>query len=248
MIRPKNKTEDLLLSITKNCETLIEQTHKKAEGTLEFKLTKSRKTCHFKPPIQVKGDWMIGLISLEACNSIFNITEENNIFQLYTNPFDCEFSFTELKDKVAEVLGLSYFLTEDVEHELFGPNITKTYRNLSIENNQTDGHFILFLKFMQSSFRVFESYVRNSSPLDANDIQLILKQYNSKFIAHKIPSGAYTFKNVSEVLSRRFKNGFAIENLPRNHEHDKSDSIIIESDNVSLITKLILRLGLISWF
>ena len=28
MIRPKNETEDSLLSITKNCETLIEQTHK----------------------------------------------------------------------------------------------------------------------------------------------------------------------------------------------------------------------------
>ena len=34
MIRPKNKTEDLLLSIPKNCETLIEQTHRKAEETL----------------------------------------------------------------------------------------------------------------------------------------------------------------------------------------------------------------------
>ena len=36
-IRPKNETEDLLLSITKICETLIEQTHRKAEETLEFK-------------------------------------------------------------------------------------------------------------------------------------------------------------------------------------------------------------------
>ena len=35
MIRPKTQTEDLLLSITKNCETLIEQTHRKAEETLE---------------------------------------------------------------------------------------------------------------------------------------------------------------------------------------------------------------------
>ena len=26
MIQPKNKTEDLLLSITKNCETLLKQT------------------------------------------------------------------------------------------------------------------------------------------------------------------------------------------------------------------------------
>ena len=38
MVRPKNKTEDLLPSIIKNCETLIEQTHRKAEETLEFKM------------------------------------------------------------------------------------------------------------------------------------------------------------------------------------------------------------------
>ena len=31
VIRPKNQTEDLLLSITKNCETLIKQTHRKTE-------------------------------------------------------------------------------------------------------------------------------------------------------------------------------------------------------------------------
>ena len=31
MIRPKNQTEDLLLSTTKNCQTLIEQTQRKAE-------------------------------------------------------------------------------------------------------------------------------------------------------------------------------------------------------------------------
>ena len=36
MIRLKNQTEDLLLSVTKNCETLIKQTHQKAEETLEF--------------------------------------------------------------------------------------------------------------------------------------------------------------------------------------------------------------------
>ena len=34
MIRPKNDTEHFLLSISKNCETFIEQTHRKAEETL----------------------------------------------------------------------------------------------------------------------------------------------------------------------------------------------------------------------
>ena len=82
MVRPKNETEDLLLSITKNCEMLIEQTHRKAEETLEFKMIKPRETFHFKPPIQIKGDWMIGLTDLEVYNSIFNITKRitNSIF------------------------------------------------------------------------------------------------------------------------------------------------------------------------
>ena len=82
MIRPKTQTEDLLLSISKNCETLIELTHRKAEEALKFKMIKPRETFHFKPPIQVKGDWMIGLVDLEVYNSIYNITEENNKFEL----------------------------------------------------------------------------------------------------------------------------------------------------------------------
>ena len=86
MIRPKNQTEDLLLSITKNCEKLVEQTHRKTEETLEFKMNKSRETFHFKPPIQINGNWMIGLTDLEVYNSIFNITEENNKFELYKFP------------------------------------------------------------------------------------------------------------------------------------------------------------------
>ena len=70
MIRPKNETEDLLLSITKNCETLIEQTRRKPEGTLEYKITKPKETFHFKPPISIEGSWMIGLTDLEVYNSI----------------------------------------------------------------------------------------------------------------------------------------------------------------------------------
>ena len=81
MITPKNETENLLLSITKNCETLIEQTHRDPEETLEFKMAKPRGTFHFKPRIQVKGHWMIGLVDLEVYNSIFNIREENNKFE-----------------------------------------------------------------------------------------------------------------------------------------------------------------------
>ena len=66
MIRPENETEDLLLSITKNCETLIEQTHTKPQETLELKLNKPRETFHFNPPISIEGSWMIKLTSLKV--------------------------------------------------------------------------------------------------------------------------------------------------------------------------------------
>ena len=86
MIRPKNETEALLLSISKICETLIEQTHTKPQETLEFKMIKPRETFHFNPPISIEGSWMIGLTDLEVYNSIFKITEENNKFEIYKFP------------------------------------------------------------------------------------------------------------------------------------------------------------------
>ena len=82
MIRPKNETKDLLLSITKNCEKLIEQTQRKAEEALEFKMIQSKQTFHFKPPIPIEGSWMKSLRDLEVYNSIFKITEQNNKLQL----------------------------------------------------------------------------------------------------------------------------------------------------------------------
>ena len=81
MLKPKSGTENLLLSFTKNCETLIEQTKTKPQETLEFKKIKPRETFHFNPPIQIKDDWMIGLTDLEVYSSFLNITAENNNFE-----------------------------------------------------------------------------------------------------------------------------------------------------------------------
>ena len=108
MIRPTNEKEDLLLSLTKNCQTLFDQTHRKAEETLEFKMNKPKETFHFKPSIQIQSSWMIGLTSLEVYNSIFNITEGNNKIQLYRDSSN-KFGFLELKDELEEILSISVF-------------------------------------------------------------------------------------------------------------------------------------------
>ena len=98
------------------------------------------------------------------------------------------------------------------------------------------------MNYTQSSFRDSESYLRILTGLNEDDIQLILKQYNSKFITYEISPGIYTFKDISEVLSRWFEKEFQIRGeIQPNTKYDKSDSIIIECDNNTMKTKLIVR-------
>ena len=102
MIRPKPETEDLLLSITEDYETLVKQTHKKAEEISDFIFTKPRGTFHFKPPTLIEGSWLKALISLEVYYSIFNIMKEINKFELYKDDFEY-FPFVNSKDAVEEI-------------------------------------------------------------------------------------------------------------------------------------------------
>ena len=127
MIRPKNETEDLLLSITKNCEAIIDQTHRKAEDTLEIKMIQPRETFHFKPPIQVERDWMIGLTDLEVYNSIFNITELNNKFELYKFPDEKSggISYIKVKDEIERDLDISDITVADLQDDIIAPIITE---------------------------------------------------------------------------------------------------------------------------
>ena len=199
MIQPKNETETLLLSITKNCEKLVEQTHRKPEETLEFKMTKPREIFHFKPPIHTKGDWMLGLIGLEVYNSIFNITKENNKFELYTDTFD-EFSFEELKDEVQEIPNIPEITDNYLEDETLASRIAETYWKLRNHKTSHDGYSILLMGFARSPFRDFESYLRIIVGLEEDNIQLILKQNNEKFITYELDPGNYTIEDLKKAV------------------------------------------------
>ena len=199
MIQPKNETENLLLSITKNCETLIEQTHRKPEETLEFKMLKSKEIFHFNPPMQTIGDWMLGLIDLEVYNSIFNITKENNKFELYTDSFD-EFSFPELKDEVEEILNISNITDDHLEDETLALRIAETYWKLRSDKTSHDGYTILLTGYANSSFRDFESYLRIFVGLEEDNIRLILKQYKEKFFTYELDPGNYTIEDLQKAV------------------------------------------------
>ena len=199
MIRPKNETEDLLLSITKICETLIEQTHRKPEKTLEFRMTKPTETFHFKPSIQVRENWMLGLVNLEVYNSIFNITEENNKFEIYRDT-PTKFQFVDLKDELEEILNIPHITREHLLDDETASRVIDEYHKLSHEKKNSDGYTILLLNYSRSKFRDFESYLRIRVGLDEEDIQLILKEYNSHFIRYELTPGIYTIQDISEAV------------------------------------------------
>ena len=198
-----------MFSITKNCETLIKQTHKIVEETLEIKLTRPRETFSYKPSINFGLDsiCMIGFTSLEVYNSFFNLTEENNKFKLYTDASH-EISFVKLKDKVTDAVGFSDLSPEDLQHKLYGLRIIKTYGKLSIEKSQTDGYCILLMRYAQSPFRDSESYHTILNGLREDDIRIILKQYDSNFITYEVFPGNHTIKDLYEFLSRGFRSNF----------------------------------------
>ena len=223
MIIPKNETEDLLLSITKNCETLIEQTHRKAEETLEFKMDKSRQTFHFNPPIQIQGDWMIGLTDLEVYNSIFNITEENIKFEIYRDT-PTKFQFLDLKDELEEILGIPHITRDHLLDDETASLIIDECHKLSHEKKNSDRYTILLLNYSRSQFRDFESYLRIRVGLDEEDIQLILKEYNSHFITYELTPGVYSIQDISDAV----------------HTFSGHSEIIkIEYNDISMKTKII---------
>ena len=199
MIRPKTETEDLLLSITKNCQTLVQQTHRKPEETLEFKKLKPRETFHFNPPVRTKGDWMPGLIDLEVYKSIFNMNHTNNKFELYTDTFD-EFSFPELKDELEEILNIPNITDSHLEDETLAPRIIETYWKLRSDKSSHDGYIILLMGYARSPFRDFESYLRIVIGLEEDNIQLILKQHNEKFTTYELDPGNYTVEDLQKAV------------------------------------------------
>ena len=191
MIRPKNETEDLFLSITKNSETLIEQTHRKPEKTLEFIMIKPRKIFHFTPPIQIKGDWMIGLTDQEVYNSIFKITEENNNFEVFKFPEDKVggISYIKVRDEIERDLEISDITDADLQDDVIGPIIIEECKKQVTKRMKDDKNMHNLSDYSSSIFQDFESYLTTEVDLIEDDIRLVLDEYNSSFITYEISPG-----------------------------------------------------------
>ena len=217
---------------------LIEQTHKKPEGSLEFKMIKPRETFHFTPPIETKGDWMIGLTDLEVYNSIFDITEENNKFELFKFPDEKRggVSYTKVKDENERDLDISDITATDIQDEIIAPNIIEEYREQVTERMKDVGYKNIIAGYIRSIFQDFESFLGTEVDLVEDDIRLVLDEYNSSFITYDLTPDFYTFKDISEALL-----SFLQLEYP-----GPSNVIDIEFDEFTRKTKMVVRVGIIA--
>ena len=85
---------------------------------------------------------------------------------------------------------------------------------------------IFLLGYARSLFRDFESYLRILVDLAEEDIQLILKEYNSHFITYELTPGIYSIQDISDTI-HTFSGHM--------------ESIQIEYDDISTKTKIILK-------
>ena len=194
-------------------------------------MNRSRETFHFNPPIQVKGDWMIGLVDLEVYNSIFNITEENNKIELYKFPDE-----KKVRDEIERDLDISDITAVDLQDDIIGPIIFDEYKEQVTKRMKDDKYMKILAGYVSSVFQDFESFLRTEIDLVEDDIKLFLDEYNSGFITYELDPGIYTYKDISEALFYILQ-----------HEYPSSDSeILIRLDNITRKTKLVVRSGIIA--
>ena len=167
---------------------------------------------------------MIGLVDLEVYNSIFNITEENNKFELFRDTD--KFGFLELKDEIEEIFDIPHITNQHLQDDVLGPRNIDVYIKLLTGKKNKDGYMLLLLGYGRSLFRDFESYLRILVDLPEEDIQLILKEYKSHFITYELTPAIYTIQDISDAI-QTFSGHMEI--------------IQIEYDDISMKTKIILK-------
>ena len=113
-----DKKESLLLSIAKSNQEIVENTHSKPQETLEFKMNKQKESFSFDVPLELPEQWMMGVTSLEVYNSVYNITNKNNSFQI------------QLTDEQLNGIDTKLVMNIEYLHRTKQSNFVKTVYNL----------------------------------------------------------------------------------------------------------------------
>ena len=244
-----DKKESLLLSIAKSNLDIVENTLSKPQETLEFKMNKQKESFSFDVPLELPEQWMMGVTSLEVYNSVYNITNKNNSFQI------------QLTDEQLNGIDTKLVMNIEYLHRTKQSNFVKTVYNLmdtSFKNkkkllkNDLDK-----IKYIISQYKNVEwlNIDENTKSL-VNTIQIpsfetidlpIMKEK----IEIKLQPGIYELTDLNTVIEQKLRyfnqaNGeFKINGLSINIEADtiSMKSVLTTSNPIYFNSKLNELLG-----
>ena len=201
-------------------------------------MNKPRKIFHFKPPIQVKGDWMIRLTYSEVYNSIFNIMEEKNKLQLYKFPDEISSGITseKVRDEIERDLDILDITAADLQDDLIPPIIIEECKEQVTKRMNNEQYMNIVAGYVSSVFQDFENYLRTEVDLIEDDIKLVLDENNSSFITYELQPVICTFKKISQALF----------NILQSEYPGLSNVIDIEYDDITMKTKFVVKSGIIA--
>ena len=152
-----DKTESLLLSIANSNQEIVENTHSKPRETLEFKMTKQKKSFSFDVPLQLNEKWMMGVTSLEVYNTVFTITNSNNKLEIVLNDQQLkEFNLDSELLVFVEDLYKSYFVKPHKYSE-FIEKVNKLITNsYSKKKKLTRVDFTYLTKIIESLNQIYK--------------------------------------------------------------------------------------------
>ena len=181
---------------------------------------------------------MMGLTDLEVNNSIFNINTTNNKFKL--NKFPDEkvggISYTKVEDEIEKDLGIADITAADLQDHIIGPIIFDEYREQVSKRMKDDKYMLILAMYIDSVFQNFKSFLRTEVDLVEDGFKLVLDEYKSSFITYEISPGIYSFKDLSEALF----------NILQHEYPGPSNVIVIEFDDITRKTKLVVKSGIIA--
>ena len=121
---------------------------------------KPRETFHFKQSIQIRGSWMIALTVLEVYNSIFNITEENNKFELYKFPDDKigGISYIKVRDEIEKDLDIEDNTAAGLQDEITAPIIIEEYKNQVTKRMKDDKSMFFYQVILVLYFKILNVF------------------------------------------------------------------------------------------
>ena len=165
-------------------------------------MNKPRESFHFNPPVEVKENWMFGLVDLEVYNTLFIVTENNNELQIYNFPDGTAdgVSYEKVRDEIEKDLDFSDITAIDLQDNIIAPNTIVKYREQVTKRMKDVGYMKIVAGYVSCVFQDFESYLRTEVDLVEDDIKLVLDEQSSSFITYELEPGIYTFKDISEAL------------------------------------------------